>query len=221
MKWLIAALGLFGSALAIQAAQVGPSKPTHAIDLTAPAPAPTGPAVPENEQLRMPFGPQGFVSHQPLPVQRLSLQVLGLDRSSYDIGDPVVYRLLVSNISQKPFAFPASVAGDRFSRDEPNPTGGFLCLELKDPMLGYQIVGTYPLYGAPRVPGSLVLLQPGETLEIRGAGTWFLMSGFPQRPPATWSRPLQVYGSIHLFSDDEAIPSLRSNNAVAIQLTKK
>ena len=198
MKWQIAALWLSGWALAIQAAQVGSSKPTYAIDLTAPAPAPT--VVPENERLGMAFGRHGFVSHQPLPVQRLSLQVLGLDRSSYDIGDPFVYRLLVSNISQEPFAFPASVAGDRFSRDEPDPTGGFLSLELKDPIIGHQIVGNYALYGAPRVPGSLVVLQPGDTLEISGAGTWFLVGGFPQPPPASWSRRLQVYGSIHLFS---------------------
>ena len=49
MKWQIAALWLSGWALAIQAAQVGSSKPTYAIDLTAPAPAPT--VVPENERL--------------------------------------------------------------------------------------------------------------------------------------------------------------------------
>jgi hypothetical protein len=62
-----------------------------------------------------------------------------------------------------------------------------------------------------------VQLRPGESMDIRAPGTWFLIGGFRQTVPQSWSRDLAVRGSVNLFSMTEDQAVLKSD-ALQIQL---
>ena len=191
--------------------------PTYRIDLL--GRTVSNETVKTSELLELPFGRRDSPpAHRPAPPPVLSLQLLGLDRSLYTIGDQFVYEMVVKNIGQKLIPFPTSIEQSRFPQNTPKAVGAFVSLKMNDRMFGLQIIGTQPLYGAPGVPESVIVLGPGETVEIRATGQWYLQGAFAQRPPARWSRDVLVRASVQLFSRDEAYPGYDSSNTVEVQL---
>jgi hypothetical protein len=200
-------------------AQQARRTPDHTIDVVSLTPD-TDEAwrrVPEHRRVN--FGSAAAVAtHTPPPPKPLSIRVLGLDRLAYRIGDDFVYELLITNHSNKTVAFPASITGSRFTRDMPGIVSALVSLETKDERTGQQVVGTHALYGAPEVAGSLVMLGPGETLELRAPDKWYLTSSFPKPLPKEWILNLQLHANIFLHSSIGPVLSVSSENAVSIEL---
>jgi hypothetical protein len=143
-----------------------------------------------------------------------------MDRSQYQIGDPFVYELLVTNKGHAAVAFPTSTRDGDFKPTPPHVVGALVGLMFDDSVFGQQVLGTHALYGAPSVPNTIVVLAPGETLEIRATGTWYLQSQFRQSPSPEWSRKLEVRGTVYLFSNEDPPPPLNSENTMSVVLRK-
>lgn len=227
MRWCVFIVGVLGVSggvlLASQTQHQSPRMPTHILDLLIPRDSRSGGAIPEGERLRLPFGRNGDarVSHEPPPAQPLSLRLIGLDRTTYVIGDQVIYELLVTNRGDTVVGFPTSTDGTRFHWATPKAVGAFVNLQIDDPQLGSQVIGTQALYGAPGIPSSVIAIGPSETLEIRAMGTWYLQSQVPKPPPDGWSRDIKVRASLHLFAEHGAPPRVQSTNAVDIRLRQR
>ncbi len=176
--------------------------------------------VSEHEQVWFPAGGGTAVSptHTPPPAQPLSLRLVGLDRLSYRIGDTFVYEVLITNGGDKPVAVPTSLQQSRFRRQMRDVISALLGLSCDDEMTGLQVFGTQALYGSPEVPGSVIVLRPKETLQLRAPGRWYMTSSFRKAPPKEWILNLWLRADLHLATLPERIPSLSSGNTVSIEL---
>jgi len=195
------------------------SPPTHTLDLLVQNPEPpSGDQVEPSRQLRVPFGRYGKPDHEAEPPKSLSAQLLGFDRTSYVLGDDFVYEVLLTNDGKKPFRFPTSLDASRFHKDMPHAIAVSVFLMFEDEFLGKQVVGSQLLYGSPDVPGTLMLIGPSETLELRAKGTWWLQSAFRKPMENGWAKSLRVQSEIHVSSNEEYYPTVESDNSVAVTL---
>ena len=114
------------------------------------------------------------------------------------IGDTFVYEILITNGGDKPVAFPASLQQSRFRRQMRDVISALLGLSCDDEMTGLQVFGTQALYGSPEVPGSVIVLRPKETLQLRAPGRWYMTSSFRKAPPKEWILNLWLRADLHL-----------------------
>ena len=196
--------------------------PTHVVDLvTAAAKTPVGDEVALSKRLRIPFGRQGRADHDPELPKPLVLQLVSTDRSSYIVGDEFVYELLISNRGSQPVEFPVSPHAGRFSDSTRAALAARGALTFQDAARGRQGVGAIALHGAPEVPGSIVVVGPSETLELRAPGQWYLQSSFPTSPARGWARELEVKAFVQAYSTKQALDLIHSENALTIHLKER
>jgi hypothetical protein len=152
------------------------------------------------------------------PIQAFELTLLDLDRTSYAMGEPVTFDLLLKHRGPVPIAFPASDEGERFGATMKNARIASISLTLNDPVLSEQFIGLTLLYGADDVPGSLILLKPGETIQIRARSVWSHSKEPPKRLEPDWVRETEVGAQVifDFIPDIEQI--VRSTNRVAVYL---
>ena len=194
--------------------------PTYVIDLNLPQGRTSEDTKQAEDRLKLPFGKHSRPSHEAEPPESpLTLQLLSLDRAQYEVGEPFVYTVLISNNGKETFAFP-TFTDHNFKKDTPDATGALVSLFIDDAILGLQTIGTQALFGAPEVPESLIKLKPGETLEVRASGKWFLQSPLRENSPLPWTRSLQVRGLVQFFSTRTVMPPLKSSVPIDLMLRK-
>lgn len=220
---LCAAVLLAGSG--VLSAQEQPFQvPDYVVDLVASTERTPLDAVPESDQLRFPRPDKTpNLPHEDRDKPVLAISLLTLGRSAYEVGDEFTYEVVVKNISGRSINLPTSPDAGRFRRGMPGARLAALSLNFSDAVLGKQTVGLNFLYGSEAVSGSLVTMQPGETMLIRATGHWYLISGImPGIKPGmdSWRRELQLRALLHVHYTPEYWPWAWSEERVSVLLQK-
>jgi hypothetical protein len=171
-------------------------------------------------------GGDGVVS--PRRVVPVRVTLLSLDKDSYQLGDQVIYEVMLENITNATLVIPWSDDYDRVKPDEETDPPGYLTATL------YLVLGDRPaydpftalqgIYGSRLVSGSLKKLLPGQTVRIRAPGTWWFYSEDEEkRVLAMVPHTFEVRARFTL--QDRPInpryePAL-SANSLAVELTKR
>jgi len=144
-----------------------------------------------------------------------------LDRAAYNVGDAVVYELLLRHIGSTPFRLPWSRDPEAV-RGAPRIQSASFLLRFTDKALGSQLVGSENiLYGAPSVPDTILTIRPGETVRVRAASQWWFTKSLPEPPAAGWVRPVSVRAQVQINGINDLIPLIDSRNDVQIQFLDK
>jgi len=175
------------------AAQPTPKPREHLIDLTNAAAVPSG-SVPAARQLSLQV-PVAVSPHHPVAS---SIRVLPpqLDRAEYRLGDPFFFEVVIENVSSSPLEFPTLLDGSMIDRDMAGAAVASVVLTFDDKLLGRQTVSPQFLYGSRDVPGSLVAVEPHESLRIRVQGRWILSRATGTPKAEQWPRQLRVNAAI-------------------------
>jgi hypothetical protein len=113
------------------------------------------------------------------PTLPIRITLLGLSERSYEMGDEMLYDVVITNVGQHDVVIPWSPYQDEIKPDENYPPGylvGCFGLVIKDRILGEQVIYGPVLYGSDRVPSSLKKLRPNQTVRIRASSHWLLTS---------------------------------------------
>lgn len=165
--------------------------------------------------------PSGITTHT--PQARIPFEItFSLDRSGYVIGDDVVYEMLLKHTGSVPFHLPWARDPETVRGAARIETAVFM-LYFKDEAFGRQIVGAEnTLFGSRSIPASMLELKPGDTLRVRAASRWYLMSGnFPKPPGDGWLRDLSVRAQLGIAGVNDLDALLDSGNAVLVQLGQR
>ena len=155
---------------------------------------------------------------EPLPFE---LTLVSLDRNGYATGDDAVFEVLLKYVGTTALTFPWSREVAAVS-DAPRAQIVHLLLAFKDPMLGSQLVGfDNTLYGADTLPGTMLVLRPGDSISVRAAARWWLSRGYAQRPEPAWVRSLSVRAQLQLQGTKRFTPLIESANALTIELRQR
>jgi hypothetical protein len=148
---------------------------------------------------------------------RLAAQLLELEREAFSIGESSVYEIVLQNISTSPIKFPSLVGSGHVDRDMAGATVATISLRFEDEVLGRQIIGYRALYGADDVPGSLLIIRPGERLRLRARAQWLLTSAMRKPLQGRWERDLDVRALVQLKAGREQVQMISANGR-AVQL---
>jgi hypothetical protein len=166
-------------------------------------------------EIRPPRVAPGSGLNEPMPFE---LTLLSLNRNGYTIGDDAVFEVLLKHVGLTPVAFPWSRDMAAVS-DAPRAQISHVLLTFTDPILGRQLVGfDNTLYGADTVPGTMLVLRPGDSISIRAAARWWLSMGYAQQPEPGWVRTLSVKVQLQLQGTKRFTPLAESSNALTIEL---
>ena len=185
----------------------------HVLDLLN-VPSVAGALVP-NEEGHVPLdqrlgpGTVALSSHRANPESPFTLKVtlLAFDRVSYATRDPLFYEVRLVNTGSKPLLFPWSVDNSLLSASLPDSYVVLLGLGDATDVRAAGQTGLVVLYGAPRVPGSLETVLPGESIRIRVKSDWMMN--------AQESKRMRVY--VRPSYAGRAYPPVTSENAIIIQ----
>jgi hypothetical protein len=204
---LVVALTL--AAFAVPLLAQAPDRWTYVLDLTLPGTIRSTPEV-------MGFGLKGLVTGRKDPVLPLELRLVRMDRGDYVLGTALIYEISVRNVGQAPIDFPWSL--DLVALEvAPRRVEAFIDLH---PIAGSKwerrSFGSIQLQGSPEVPGSIQILQPGETALIRIPGVVLLQDG---AEGAVGAGAVPVRAGLTLMVDQSlAGQRLFSVNAIPIAL---
>jgi hypothetical protein len=149
------------------------------------------------------------------------LTLVSLDRNGYAIGDDAVFEVMLKHVGSTPIAVPWSRDMAAVS-DAPRAQIVHVLLTFTDPVLGRQLIGfDNTLYGAETVPGTLLILHPGDSINIRAAARWFLSMGYAQAPERGWVRKLSVKAQFQLQGTKRFSSVADSANALRIELRER
>jgi hypothetical protein len=70
-------------------------------------------------------------------------------------------------------------------------------------------------------PGSLLVLNLGDTVRIRAEGKWWFSKAFPEPPAEGWLTDISVKAQLQIEGVNDFIPLVDSANAVTIQLRQR
>ncbi len=169
------------------------------------------------------------VSHDtPFPKLPLQITLLSIDKASYQMGEEMIFDVVIKNVGQDVVVIPWSPYRDRVQPDDETHPAGYadanLGLVLSDKVVGEQVVFGPWLYGSDRVPSSLKRLRPGKTVRIRAAGRWALTSAdasqvILSRLPQSYSVRAIFSLSRHTFNPQPR-PVISANSAT-VELNKR
>jgi hypothetical protein len=172
-------------------------------------------AVPESERLNMPQGLPPTFSHETVPKAEplFTITSASVDRTTYAIGEDVIYLLTIEYVGTTPFDFPVSAQEHLFRKSMADAKVAAVALELDDLQLGTQVIDVRLVMGAPGVPNSLVTLQPHDTVTIRAPANWYLMGPVSDALAAVsdWTvttRPSVSFGLHYLGPDPNLVQPL-------------
>jgi hypothetical protein len=106
--------------------------------------------------------------------------LLSLDKQSYQLGERVVYDILLENITNDPIVIPWSSDQRKVKPDDnktpPRYTEAFLSLVLTTEVSGEQLIAGQGIYGSELVSGSLKRLLPKQAVRIRAPGQFIFFN---------------------------------------------
>jgi hypothetical protein len=132
------------------------------------------------------FGPKpgGPADHTQVDSPPLRVTLLEFDRASYQLNDPFVYRLRITNVGKVPFTIPWEPDWTRIG-DAPERRIASCFIELvigPEPLSpnSFHVIDTVVLYGSEAAPGTLKRLAAGETVELVIPNRWHTRSDVTQ-----------------------------------------
>ena len=162
------------------------------------------------------------------PRLPLKITLLSLDKGSYQMGDEVIYDVVIRNVGQDIVVIPWSPDRDQVKPEEKTYPPGYvdatLSLVITDKVLGEQMIYGPSLYGSEYVPSSLKKLRPGQAVRIRAPSHWALMSddasqGILSRLPQTFAVRARFSLMKHTFSPSPE--PVVSTNSGTVELKKR
>lgn len=195
----------------------------HILDLMTARRFPPNPSldVAPEKRLSVPTSVGSLIDGGPELEPTIRVTILSLDRLAYSLGDSFTYEILIQNVGSKPLRFPTSVNIQRFSRRMlPDARMAGITLLFEDSVLGRQLVTTEVLSGADAMPGSLVVIQPDETLRVRSTGMWRLHTRLDRRVPDHWSKAVKLRANVAIYYSEQPIPRAISLNSMEVLLSK-
>lgn len=108
------------------------------------------------------------------PSQPPRVELLSLDRPSYEMGDAVIYQVLIENVGTTTLLIPWSRDANRVVPNASEWSAGSVFLEVRSAD-GKRLawLASHQLYGSPSVDGTLQAVAPGESARLRVSGKWF------------------------------------------------
>jgi hypothetical protein len=142
-----------------------------------------------------------------------------LDRGAYTWGDPFVVEWTIENRGTQPLKFPTRMDQGQVSTAMPGAVLVVVALNFQNEGLTNEIVGVLPLVGADSLPGSLLVVQPGERIRIRAPGKWRL-GGAAKLPIPAGPNVYHVRSRIHHVYPGGVDWVAHSEAAASVYLTK-
>lgn len=123
----------------------------------------------------------------PPKIIPVKVTLLSLDKRSYQLGDEVIYEVVLENTTKDVLVIPWSGDYDKVKPDEergpPSYIYAFLGLVIKGEIGGDQSIAGQEIFGVGQgihgsqlLRGSLKSLSPGQKVRIRAAGRWSVSS---------------------------------------------
>lgn len=181
----------------------------HTLDLTSPAVLRTPPVVRGGGGVAR----SGQASPTPLPLR---LRLVQLDRSTYELGNPIVYEVELTNVGSRPIGLPWSADLELITQPGRSFIQSTLFLSVGDrPEREIQLATTM-LGGSTSVRDSIQTIRPGEVARIKVAST---INAPPQSQLAGSSVPAHV---VYRFNTGLSVDweDLRSVNALPIEFQR-
>jgi hypothetical protein len=150
----------------------------------------------------------------------LELTLLELDRPGYTVTDRVVYEVSLKHVGTKPLPFPVAQTTIPFNRANAVTRRVSILLHMEDEILGDQLIGHgSTAYSSDSLPETFVMLNPGDTVRVRGVGNWFLMENQKTALPGSWLRNVTVRALLHYYGGD--LNPIDESNEIKIQLQSR
>jgi hypothetical protein len=120
----------------------------------------------------------GHTRRQP-GADPFKITLLSINKRNYQLGDEVIYDILLENVAKNAVTIPWSPDQDAVRPDEnilpPGSLESFISLVVTDDASGHQAVASHPIYGSELVSGSLKILRPGHSVRIRVPGQFVIL----------------------------------------------
>lgn len=156
----------------------------------------------------------GSSSAPPSPLP-FTVDLSWTDNSAYHNGDLFTYEVLLHYTGTEPMAFPTSADPSFFDKSMTTLRLARVEIHFSDQVLGDQLGAGQTAYGADDVMGSLIVLQPGDTVRMRLRGAWSV-----NKQPSLWNSPRTVYpaATLSLHNDSTIFQPVTSQNSWPLQL---
>jgi hypothetical protein len=204
-------IGIFGVALSAQAPDL--------LDLTA-ARVDSG----KNTAATSTGSAGGFASHTVRSRMPVKLTVESMDRDAYQETDTFTFRIRLTNVGRAAVTLPwTPTAGDVTSDMESPVVRCLLAFDIHSPALGSATFPIAVLYGSRLSPGTLKIIQPGESVQIVGEGNFrFLTDSLEQRARALMPFSGDLVARVGFLTGIERVvyEDLVSDNRVPITLER-
>ena len=133
------------------------------------------------------------------------------DRSEYALRDTIIFTVLLKNTSVQAVQFPWLPQARSVNPRMRGSRAFMVHLHFTDPILGQQDFGFRQLYGSEEVPGSLRLIQPGETLEVRSAAHAVLSRAWEGTGDTPTVRDVHLKANLVLAVKGQFVPPTTTN----------
>lgn len=162
------------------------------------------------------------------PRLPLEITLLRLDKHSYQMGDEVIYDVVIRNVGQDIVVTPWSPDRDQVKPEEKTYPPGYmdatLSLVIRDEVLGEQRIYGASVYGSQLVPSSLKKLRPGQAVRIRAPSHWLLTSddaarGILSKLPQTFA--VRARYSVMGHTSSPWPEPVVSTNSIKVELKKR
>ncbi len=182
------------------------------LDLTKPIPPP-----PSSEERPGTGGGGGVaISGRSTPQWPLDVRLASVDRQDYALGDRLIYEVIVTNVGTTaldvPWSADPALAPQRMEDRQRRVASFGLFIDHGGARLLLQAANG--AYGSDDVSGSMKRLNPGESVRVRAAGEFRVLTPGP-RIPATVRLRAQVNMHDGLI---ETHPTLISTNAIEVHV---
>lgn len=174
-------------------------------------------------------GGGAYAGHIRAPkILPLRITLSSLNKSSYQLGEEVIYDVILENITKNTIVIPWSPDRDKARPNSQNiPLGyreAFLSLVVKDEQKGEQFIAGQGLFGSELLRGSLKILAPGQKVRVRAPGQWaFLDAEVARRALTSLPRKIEVWVRFNLQErqfNSQYEPAI-SANSIIVELRKK
>jgi hypothetical protein len=156
----------------------------------------------------------------------LKLTLLNCDKLNYQLGDRVIYDVMLENVGDKTYVIPWSPDWEKVEGNAEEPPPGYLAayltLAIHDDTWGEMSMNGVALYGSKLLRGSLKSLRPGETVRIRAFSRWEFTEGEVARKVLTkLPSAFRVEARFSFMYSNTSIPLVISTNSLTVELKRR
>lgn len=219
MRWKWLALCAFACCAAGISAQ--PQEPTHHLDLVNAVRTTDAEyaAIVNELALLNSVPPRPTITDGPVPPPLpLAVRLESFDSGTYDVGDDIVYEVVISNTGSSSLYLPTSSQVHRFTREMPGAVQSVFSLQFSDDVLGDVVCAVWATYGSSSVAGTLLQVGPGESVAVRVKGSLSFQT--PAGAPTAWLRVVNARAVFGIYPvTGEPYGQVISANHIPVQIT--